>query len=131
MTVSDTKPLILIADDEPELLSIYREKLEQAGFRVLTAANGEQAVRIATAERPDLILMDVKMPIIDGVAAQQKLKDNPATKDLKVVFLTAFSDPRALEIDEEYTRRIGALDFIKKGTSLDELVKRVWGYLKK
>ncbi len=122
-------PLILIVDDEPDILSMYKTKLERAGFRVITAPDGAQGIQVATAERPDLILMDVKLPVMDGIEAQQKLRENAATKDLKVVFLTAFSDPARPEIDENLAKGTGALDFIKKGINLDELVAKIRGYL--
>ena len=125
----ESLPLILIADDEPEVLALYRAKLEHSDFRVVTAGTGEEAVQVATAEHPDLILMDVKMPLMDGVAAQQKLKDNPATRDIKVVFLTAFSDPERQDIDKELAKTIGAVDFIKKGINLDDFADKIRGYL--
>jgi two-component system phosphate regulon response regulator PhoB len=127
---TDKKPaLILLVDDEADIISIYKTKLEKVGFRVITAPDGAQAVAIATEQRPDLILMDMKMPVMDGIVAQAALKDNPATKDLKVVFLTAFSDPSNPEIDRKTAKGIGALDFIKKGIGLDDLVTKVREYL--
>lgn len=121
--------MILVVDDEPELITMYKTKLERSGFRVATAENGELGIAAVKAERPDLVLMDVKMPVMDGVAAQQALKADPATKDVKVVFLTAFSDPSRPEIDEDFARNAGAIDFIKKGINLDEFVEKVKGYL--
>ena len=127
--MTELSPLILIVDDESDLLGSYKTKFERSGFRVLTASNGEEGVAAAIANHPDLILMDVKMPVMDGVAAQQKLNENPATKDIKVVFLTAFSDPSRINLDETLAKTNGALDFIKKGSSLDDLVAKVRGYL--
>jgi len=121
--------LILIADDEIDVLAVYKEKLEQAGFSVITAPNGEEAIKIAAVRRPDLILMDMKMPVMDGVSAQQKLRADPKTKDLKVVFLTAFSDPMRHDVDVNLAKESGALDFIKKGINLDEFIAKVKGYL--
>lgn len=123
--------LILIADDEEDVLSVYKTKLERSGFEVITAANGAEAVAAVTAKHPDLILMDMKMPVMDGIVAQQKLMENPATKDVKVVFLTAFSDPLKLDVDEKVAKESGAVDFIKKGINLDELVAKVKVYLEK
>lgn len=127
--MTNQPPLILIVDDEPDIISFYKTKLERSGFRVISASDGAQGVRIATAEHPDLILMDVKMPVMDGVAAQQKLRDNPATKNLKVVFLTAFGDPTKPQTDEKIAKEIGGMDFIKKGIGLDELVTKIRKYL--
>lgn len=119
------KPLIiLIVDDEDQILTIYRTKLEQEGFRVVTAKNGLQAIEAARNEKPDLVIMDVKMPVMDGVEAALKLKEDPATKGVKIVFLSAFGDIDK-EVDRKVAKEIGALDFIKKGISLNELVSEV------
>jgi CheY-like chemotaxis protein len=122
-------PLILLVDDDPEMLTMYKTKLLRSGFQVATAPDGAEGVRMAAQEMPELILMDMKMPVMDGVTALQKIKENPGTKDLKVVFLTAFSDPMKVESDMQLSKDIGALDFIKKGINLDELVKRIHGYI--
>lgn len=129
MDINHEPALVLLVDDEVEVLSVYKTKLEQAGFRVITAPDGAQAVQMTIEQHPDLVLMDMKMPVMDGITAQSKLKENPATKDVKVVFLTAFSDPLNPEIDEKSAKENGALDFIKKGIGLDELIMKVRGYL--
>ncbi len=77
---------ILIADDEPDIIAFYRKKFEKAGFQVFTATNGAEALVIAASEQPDLIIMDVKMPEMNGIAAQKKLHEAPLTKNIKVVF---------------------------------------------
>jgi len=126
----DTKPVVLIADDEPEIVKIYQAKLEKAGFAVVTAENGAVAIEAAKKDpRPNLVLMDVKMPVMDGVEAFVKLREDPATKDIKVVFLTAFSDTRLPEVDNKFAAELGASDFIKKGIDLNELVEKVKQYL--
>jgi CheY-like chemotaxis protein len=118
-------PLILLVDDEADVLSVYKRKLELSGFNVITATNGAEAVQQAAIEEPDLILMDMKMPIMNGLEAWQKIRENPLTKNIKVIFLTAFGDPLEPEIDEHLAKEIGAKDFIRKGIDLDELVSRV------
>ena len=125
----EKQKLILVVDDEPDLLKTYQIKLERSGFKVITASNGKEGVDAAAANHPDLVLMDVKMPVMDGATAQQEILNNPATKDIKVVFLTAFSDPTRPEVDERLAKETGAVDFIIKGFNLDELVSRVRGYL--
>jgi len=117
---------ILLVDDEPEIREIYSEALTQAGFAVVTAANGEQGVELAKKERPDLILMDIKMPILSGMDAAMKLKEDPDTRDIKIVFLTAFGDPAK---DMAVAKAYGAADFIKKGIGLDELATKVRTHL--
>jgi len=122
-------PLILLVDDDPEMLAMYKTKLVRSGFQVIVAPDGAEGVRTAAEQKPDLILMDMKMPIMDGVTAMQKIKENPDTKDLKIVFLTAFADPMKVESDMQLAKNAGALDFLKKGINLDELVERVRGYI--
>ncbi len=129
MDTSKGLALVLLVDDEKDMLSIYKTKLEKAGFRVVTASDGAQAIQMAVENHPALILMDMRMPVMNGIEAELKLKENPTTKDIKVVFLTAFSDPNNPEVDREKAKEIGALDFIEKGISLDELIKKVRGYL--
>lgn len=121
--------LLLLVDDEKDMLSVYQTKLQAAGFRVVTASDGAEAIKTAMEKHPALILMDMRMPVMNGIEAEMKLKENPETKDIKVVFLTAFSDPNNPDLDKEKAREIGAIDFLQKGIGLDELVKKVRGYL--
>jgi len=121
--------LILLVDDEPDIVSLYKEALIQAGFRVSTALNGVEGLKLAREQSPNLILLDVKMPVMDGIEALEQMKLDPKLKDLKVVLLTALSDPTRPEIDIEAAKELGAIDFIKKGLSLTEFVERVQGYI--
>ncbi len=121
--------LILLVDDEPDVLNLYQTALVQAGFQVITAENGADAIEIAKQKHPSLILMDVKMPEMDGVEAAVKIKENPETASSKLVFLTAFSDPARPEADVKAAKEMGALDFIKKGISISELVEKIKQYL--
>lgn len=125
----NTKPVILIVDDEPQILKIYGDTFKDEGFEVITASSGQECLKLAQEKIPNLILLDVKMPDMDGVQVFTKLKEDPRTKDLKVVFVFAFGDPRSVEIDADVAKKIGAIDFLKKGLSLDELVKKVKIYL--
>jgi len=131
MSIDTKLALILLVDDEKDVMAVYKMKLERVGFRVITAPDGVQAIQLATEQHPDLILMDMKMPVMDGTTAQAKLKENPATKDIKVVFLTAFSDPTNPDLDIKMAKDVGAIDFIKKGINLDELIAKVRSYLEK
>ena len=124
-----TPPLVLLADDESEILDIYSLALQQAGLDVATVSNGEECVKLANERQPDLILLDMKMPILDGAEALHRLKEDPKTKNIKVVFLTAFSDPKLPEVDVAFAKEVGAIDFIRKGIALDQLVNRVKGYI--
>jgi CheY-like chemotaxis protein len=120
-------PLILIVDDDVNFLEIFGTKLTAAGFRVETAKDGSEAFQKAKQERPDLILMDVQMPRVNGVEALLKLKEDPDCKDMKVMFLTALGDPRfdAQEIHRRLAREIGAVGFLKKTEDLDVIADRI------
>jgi CheY-like chemotaxis protein len=83
--------LLMVVDDTPDNLILISLHLQQAGYRVITASNGEEAVRLAAASRPDLILMDIGMPTLDGLGATRQLRENPSLKDVRVIALTAFS----------------------------------------
>ncbi len=127
----DKKPLILLVDDEQEILDLYCTVLNNAGFETITALNGQECLdKLSGPVKPNLILLDLKMPVMDGVETLAKLQENPRTKGIKVVFLTAFSDPIFVGIDQKLAKESGALDFIKKGIDLKELVEKVKGYLK-
>jgi putative two-component system response regulator len=102
---------LLIVDDMPENLAVLGELLRGAGYRVKAANSGQAAIRYATqAPHPDLILLDVMMPEMDGYEVIARLRDNPATRDTPVVFLTALGDAR----DEERGLELGAADYITK-----------------
>ena len=88
----NTSTTILIVDDTPNNLQILFSYLETAGFKVLLAEDSESALQIAQSQNPDLILLDVLMPGVDGFATCSQLKSQAATKDIPVIFLTALSD---------------------------------------
>lgn len=127
----DRKFKVLLVDDEPEILDLYTIKLETAGMEVLRASNGGESLKVAAEKKPDLIIMDVKMPIMNGIDAFARLKENPETKDIPVVFLTAFSDLEMPEVDVKYAKEVGAADFIRKGMNLDQFVAKVKEHLEK
>jgi putative two-component system response regulator len=103
-------PTILIVDDEPANLSLLMHLLRPV-YQVRAANSGENALRVATSEpRPDLILLDVMMPGMDGYTVLERLRKNPATVDIPVIFVTALTD---LD-DEERGLALGAADYIAK-----------------
>lgn len=83
--------LLLVVDDTADSLVIVSLHLQQGGFRVITASNGEEALRIAEVSSPDLILMDISMPGLDGLGATRRLREHPILKSIPVIALTAFS----------------------------------------
>ncbi|HEX5806398.1 MAG TPA: two-component system response regulator [Macromonas sp.] len=109
-TAPDT---ILIVDDEPFNINVLMESLK-ASYRLMAARSGEQALqRVEGEQRPDLILLDVMMPQMDGHEVCHRLKANPATRDIPVIFVTAMDD----ELDEAKGFEIGAVDYITKPIS--------------
>jgi CheY-like chemotaxis protein len=96
--------LVLIAVDSPEARALYGEYLEFCGFRVVTAADGEQAVAVARAEGPAVILMDLEMPKVDGWEAIRQLRADPRTLEIPIVALT----PEAFGEAPDRARAVGA-----------------------
>ena len=90
--VSTRSATILIVDDTPNNLQVLFSYLETAGFKVLLAEDSQSAIQIARSQHPDLILLDVLMPNVDGFATCSQLKSQASTKDIPVIFLTALSD---------------------------------------
>lgn len=101
---------ILLVEDHPLNFVLVRDLLEHAGFDVLHAATGEAALAAANAERPDLVLMDVRLPDMDGLEVTRLLKAAPETRDLRIVVLTA----HAMRVDIERARAHGCDGFITK-----------------
>ena len=88
---SQARPLILIADDNDDVLSTLTALMTREGYQVIGAKNGAEALRLAQAARPALVLLDVGMPGIDGWTAAEELKRNPSTQHIRVVMITAFA----------------------------------------
>jgi CheY-like chemotaxis protein len=83
------QPLILIADDDPDILALVSFRLERAGYEVVQARNGEEAVQVALARRPDLAVIDVMMPRTDGYEATRQLRQQEETSRMPIILLTA------------------------------------------
>ncbi len=114
-------PRILVAEDEKDIRELIAFTLRFAGFDVLLATNGVEAVEVAQAERPDLILMDVRMPKMSGYEACRRLKENPQTASLPVVFLSAKGQDSEIQQGLES----GAEEYILKPFAPDELIQQV------
>jgi len=109
-TPDAARATVLVVDDAPENLIVLNELLSPS-YRMLAATSGEVALRVAAGQpRPDLILLDVMMPGMDGYAVLARLRENPATRDIPVMFLTALSGSE----DEESGMKLGAADYITK-----------------
>ena len=111
----------MIADDDPMLVKLVEYKLTHDGFEVITAADGEQALAAAKSALPDLVILDAMMPGLDGFEVLRRLKEDPSTREIVVVMLTA----RRLEHDIVGGLKIGAADYIVKPFLPDELLARV------
>ncbi|MBI4783146.1 MAG: hybrid sensor histidine kinase/response regulator [Oscillatoriophycideae cyanobacterium NC_groundwater_1537_Pr4_S-0.65um_50_18] len=119
-------PLILVVDDTPANLEVVAEALDNAGFEVAIATDGERAIKQATLSQPDLILLDVMMPGINGFETCRRLKTAPATCDIPVIFMTALSDTT----DKVTGFSLGAVDYVTKPFQEAELIARVTTQLK-
>lgn len=117
----NTGPLVLVADDDKTTHLLLRVTLQREGFRVVEALDGRTAVEQARLLRPDLILMDVQMPLLDGFEAVQQLRQEPATHRIPIIFLTATArDPT----DVARGFNLGASDYLRKPFSGEELLAR-------
>ncbi|MBI4296269.1 MAG: response regulator transcription factor [Chloroflexi bacterium] len=112
------KCLVLIVDDEPRYLKLLRFNLEQSGYQVLTAASGEEAVKAAASCGPDLVLLDLRLPDMDGYEVCQRIRD---FSSVPIIMVTA----KAEVVDKVQGLRLGADDYITKPFSADELLARV------
>ncbi len=118
---------ILIAEDEPDIRELVAFMLRFAGYEVLAASNGEEAVEAATHNIPDLVLMDVRMPRMTGYDACRIMKANPDLRDIPVVFLSA----KGQESEIQSGLEAGAEEYLLKPFSPDELTNRVRSILSK
>ena len=115
------KDKVLVVDDEPDVLDLVSYNLGQAGFAVETAADGAEGLRKARSAAPDLILLDLMLPEMDGLEVCKLLRRDPKTSDIPIIMLTA----RAGEIDRIVGLELGATDYVPKPFSPRELVLRV------
>jgi CheY-like chemotaxis protein len=121
------RPLILIVDDEHDLLEIMAVKLGASGFDPVVAYNAKEGIDAAVKLHPDLILMDVKMPGETGTDAALEIKQNPVTKDIKIVFLSNMKDPwpTTFASRDKLAKELGMEDYIDKTADLNIAVAKV------
>ena len=118
---------ILIAEDERDIRDLVVFTLQYAGFEVISASNGEEAVEMARTEKPDLIMLDVRMPRMTGYEACRVLKESKPTQDIPIVFLSAKGQEKEVQSGLE----AGAMDYILKPFAPDQLARRVGEILKR
>lgn len=102
---------ILVVDDEPDIVFLIKSRLEANGFEVDGAYNGKEGVEKAVTYQPDMILLDLMMPVMDGYEAGEKLKENPETADIPIILFTAAS---AEEVTQKGADTIAAVDYVVK-----------------
>ena len=112
---------ILVVDDDMAIREMLEIILKQADYQVLTASNGRDAVAITRKEKPDLVLMDVRLPLLDGYQACKQINANPETRNVPVVFLTARGQIEEIQMGLS----AGAVDYYVKPFAADALLKRI------
>ena len=122
-----SKGTVLLIDDEKDILEMVRYNLEKEGFDAILATSGQSGLDIATKHKPDLLILDLMMPGLDGVEVCKRLRANPSTNRIPIIMLTA----RAAETDRIVGLEIGADDYITKPFSPRELVARVKAVLRR
>lgn len=116
---------ILVVEDNERNLKLVRDVLRHAGYEVIEARSGEQGVELAAECSPDLVLMDLQLPQMDGTEALRLLRDNPATREVPVIAVTAF----AMKDDRERAIRAGFDGYLEKPISVRALPDQVRGLL--
>ena len=116
---------ILIVEDHEDARRILRDMLETTDYELVEAENGEQALAEVARQRPDLILMDIQLPILDGYEATRRIKADPALRSIPIIAVTSY----ALSGDELKARAAGCDDFIPKPYSPRQLLAKVRQYL--
>ncbi len=115
------KPLILVVDDQPININLLERKLQRENMDVITASNGKECLEAIARVTPDLILLDVMMPEMDGIETCERLKKNPDTNAIPIIFITA----RSSKEGKLEGLNVGAVDYITKPIDLDETLARV------
>jgi DNA-binding response OmpR family regulator len=121
------RKLVVIADDDPDILDLVAFRLDEAGFEVLAAQDGQEALDLAIEHIPDLCVLDVMMPRIDGYELTRRLRENGTTESIPVILLTA----RVQQADIERGFEAGATDYVRKPFSPEELRVRVRAALRR
>ena len=121
----DKEPLILIVEDEETLVKILEEKLVIENFKVISASDGEEGLNLALDKHPDLILLDILMPKVDGLAMLKKLREDSWGAEVQVIILTNISDPAKVSEGMSVGPEGNYEYLIKSNWSLDQIVARI------
>ena len=118
---------ILVVEDQEDLRGVLRDLFTNSGYIVIEAVDGAAGVATAKSDRPDIILMDIQMPIIDGYEATRQIKADPDLTSIPIVAVSSF----AMKGDEEKARTAGCDEYVTKPYSAIQLLRKVRGYLSK
>src|SRR6202795_2943877 len=116
---------ILVVEDQVDNLQILRDLLSNAGYEMIEAQDGEAGVRIAVSERPDLILMDIQLPLLDGYEATRRIRADPALRAIPIIVVTSY----ALSGDEAKARAAGCDGYVPKPYSPRQLLAKIREFL--
>lgn len=116
---------ILVVEDQEDNRRILRDLLTSAGYQILEAVTGEEGVTLAERERPELILMDIQLPVMDGYEATRRIKANPALRHIPIIAITSY----ALSGDDEKALEAGCDAYVAKPYSPRELLAKIKQYL--
>jgi two-component system cell cycle response regulator DivK len=116
---------ILVVEDQPDNRQIIRDMLSATDYQISEAENGEEALAAVAKQRPDLILMDIQMPILDGYEATRRIKADPGLRAIPIIAITSY----ALSGDEQKARDAGCDDYVPKPYSPRQLLAKIRQYL--
>lgn len=115
---------ILFADDEPDVQNVVKTILEREGYEVIIAKDGGEVLNLAKVNKPDLIVLDYMMPVLDGIETCKTLKKDPETKSMPVIMVTGYPE------EKQNSLNVGAVDFITKPIDKTDLLLRIKSILK-
>jgi two-component system, cell cycle response regulator DivK len=118
---------ILVVEDQEDNMQILRDLLSSAGYEMIEVQDGEAAVRMAVSDRPDLILMDIQLPLLDGYEATRRIRADPALRATPIIVITSY----ALSGDEAKARAAGCDGYVSKPYSPRQLLAKIREYLPK
>ncbi len=127
----DKLSLLLVVDEDQNFHEIFSKRLEAEGYTVEHAFSGAEALEKAKSIKPDLILMDVKMPGMDGVETVMKMKEDPELKNIKVVFLTSIGSPEqeVQNLNSRFSAELGAIGYVQKTDDLNSIVSKIKAFI--
>ena len=114
---------IMIVDDSPDIVWVFSNLLKKAGYTTISASSGEEALEILQTEKPDLMLLDIMMPGMDGWDVAKKIKEDEKTRDMIVIMVSVKSDEKDIKKSMEYSHADGHVDKLRSAGIVDEVAK--------